>query len=76
MKTQIKILLFIFFIMLVSDISYSQVSVEWLKRYDGSAHKTDWAYGLKTDKFGNVFVTGLAKAIMLTIMILQLYYRE
>jgi uncharacterized delta-60 repeat protein len=30
----------------------------WVRRYDGPAHSTDWAYALAVDDAGNVYVTG------------------
>jgi hypothetical protein len=37
---------------------FTQVDTAWVRRYNGPADSTDWAYAIALDRFGNAYVTG------------------
>jgi len=56
-----KTLSILFIIHFSLIIACAQVSQEWIQRYDGPDKLNDNAYEIATDKYGNVFVTGMSE---------------
>jgi uncharacterized delta-60 repeat protein len=48
----------IFFLVIISTFSYSQVNLEWAKMYNGSGNAYDEATGIAIDGSGNIYITG------------------
>jgi uncharacterized delta-60 repeat protein len=63
----IRILLIVFIFLFGAQAVWSQVTEEWVARYDGSASGNDWANDIAVDGFGNVYVTGRGEADYTTI---------
>jgi uncharacterized delta-60 repeat protein len=55
---KLKILLIIFFIQSLNCIVYSQVTEQWVQRYNGPLNGEDIPSSMKVDNSGNVYVTG------------------
>lgn len=53
--------------LLVYAFSFSQVTEQWVKRYNGPGHGNDRATKLVADAFGNVYVTGVSNGDYTTI---------
>src|SRR4030095_10972742 len=56
-----KILLLAFSFFLLNANSYSQVTQEWVAKYNGPVNNNDYSYDLKTDNIGNVYIAGYSQ---------------
>src|SRR5215471_7411236 len=60
-KNQLRVQLFpLAFVVGSAGLSVAQVREEWVARYDGPAHLSDYANAIAVDDKGNVHVTGSA----------------